>query len=740
MSIFKIRFVTALVVAFSLNVSAQRKTISQRVDSVLRLMTIDEKIGQLNQYSGRNLTGPLSEQNRNVQQDIRDGLVGSMLNVQGAKDTRQIQQLAMQSRLKIPLLFAMDVIHGYKTIFPVPLAESASWDMGMIRQASHVAAREAASAGLHWTFAPMVDIARDPRWGRMMEGAGEDAFLGSQIAKARVLGFQGEQLGGTDAIMACAKHFAAYGAVVGGRDYAEVEMSDRELWETYLPPFKASQDAGVATFMSSFNTLNGVPTAASDYLQRDILKGKWVYTGFIVSDWGSIDQMMKWGYVADKKEAALKAMLSGCDMDMVSRSYLEHLKQLVAEKKIAIELINDAVRRILTKKFQLGLFEDPYRFSQEKREKLTLYSQENLHIARQMAQRSIVLLKNKGNILPLTPAKQRIAVIGPLADSKRDMLGNWIAAGEAAHAVTLTEGLRQRYGRDIQISYQKGTEITGEDTSGIGAAVGLARRSDIVILALGESGEMSGESRSRAELGLPGRQQQLFDAIQATGKPVIAVLMAGRPMIFNEISEKADAIVYAWFLGDQAGNAIADVLSGDYNPSGKLPVTFPRAIGQIPLSYQTYRTGHPQLSSPLQYQTGYFDIANTPRYAFGHGLSYTAFKYSDLKLDKTAINANETITATLQLTNTGSYAGEEVVQLYLNDVLASVVQPLKKLKDFQKIKLLPGETKTVTFHIDKDKLSFYDQKLVWTAEPGKFTVMIGSSSADIRLNAGFELR
>lgn len=730
----------AALMACSLQVHAQRKTISQRVDSLLRLMKIEEKIGQLNQYSGKNLTGPLTEQNKNVQQDIKDGLVGSMLNVQGAKDTRQVQEIAMQSRLKIPLLFSMDVVHGYKTIFPVPLAESASWDMDMIRQSAHIAAKEAAAAGLHWTFAPMVDIARDPRWGRIMEGAGEDTYLGSQIAKARVLGFQGEKLGGVDAVMACAKHFAAYGAVLGGRDYAEVEMSDRELWETYLPPFRASQQAGVATFMSAFNTLNGVPTAASDYLQRDILKGKWGYKGFIVSDWGSIDQMMKWGYVADKKEAALKAMLSGCDMDMVSKSYLQHLKQLVDERKISIKLIDDAVRRILTTKFELGLFDDPYRFSLEMREKETLRRPAHLSAARQMAQRSIVLLKNKGNLLPLRGDRKNIAVIGPLADTKRDMLGNWTGAGDPADVVTLMEGLKTRFGKDVAFTFLKGTDINSEDTSGIGGAVALARKSDLVIMALGESGEMSGESRSRAEIGLPGRQQQLFDAVQRCGKPVVAILMAGRPMIFEAIAEKADAIVYGWFLGDQAGHALADVLSGDYNPSAKLPVTFPRSVGQIPLSYQVYRTGHPQLSSPLQYQTGYIDLSSKPRYAFGYGLSYTEFQYSGLTLSKTTMGANEIIIASFQLRNTGKVAGEEIVQLYLNDVLASVVQPLKKLKDFQKIALKAGETKTVTFKIDVEKLSFYNQKLAWGTEPGKFTLMIGSASDDIKLSSTFELK
>ncbi len=740
MSEQKFGLLFVITIIWSLNLRAQNKTINGRVDSVLHLMTLEEKIGQLNQYSGRNLTGPLTEQNRNVQQDIKNGLVGSMLNVQGVKDTRQIQQLAMQSRLKIPLLFSMDVIHGYKTIFPVPLGEAASWDLNMIRLSAHVAAAEAAAAGLHWTFAPMVDIARDPRWGRIMEGAGEDTYLGSQIAKARVTGFQGDKLGGTDAVMACAKHFVAYGAVLGGRDYGEVEMSDHELWETYLPPFRAAQDAGVATFMSAFNTLNGVPAAASDLLQRDILKDRWQYKGFVVSDWGSIDQMIKWAYVEDKKEAALKAILSGCDMDMVSRSYLQYLKELVSENKVSISLIDDAVKRILYKKFELGLFDDPYRFCNEAREKQTLRKPQHVQSSRQMAQRSVVLLKNQGHLLPLKGIGQTVALIGPLTNSKFDMLGNWIGAGEATNVVTLQEGLQQRFGKNIRFTYTKGTDIKGDDTSGIRPAVDAAKKADMVILTLGESGSMSGESKSRADLSLPGRQQQLFRAIVATGKPVVVVMMAGRPLIMNEIADKATAILWAWFLGDEAGNALADVLSGDYNPSGKLPVTFPRAVGQVPMSYQMYKTGHPYVESATSYQTGYIDQPNTPQYAFGYGLSYTDFKYSDLKLSKKAMNAGEVLTTSFTLTNAGQYPGEEVVQLYLNDPVASVVQPMKKLKDFHKIALKPGESRTITFSIDKDKLSFYNQKLQWIAEPGKFNLMIGAASDDIRLQSDIELK
>ncbi len=683
----KISFIALAIAGIQFNAQAQRKSINQRVDSVMRLMTLDEKIGQLNQYSGREVTGPLVKQNANMLNDIRQGKVGSMLNVQGVQNTRHVQEEAMRSRLKIPLLFGMDVIHGYKTIFPVPLAESATWDMDLIRLSAHIAAKEAAAVGLHWTFAPMVDVARDPRWGRIMEGAGEDTYLGNDIARARVLGFQGDKLGGIDAVMACAKHFAAYGAVSSGRDYNDVEMSDHQLWETYLPPFKAAVDAGAATFMSSFNTLNGVPTAASNYLQRDILKGQWKYSGFVVSDWGSIDQMIKWGYVAYKKEAALKAIISGCDMDMMSYSYIEHLKELVNTKQVSTKIIDDAVKRILAKKFELGLFDDPYRFCNEERERTELNNPEHVKATLKVAQRSIVLLKNEASILPIQNTVKKIAVIGPLADSKRDMQGAWAGANDADRVVTLLSGLKQKMGNGVQITYAKGSTIKTNDTTGFAEAVKIAKDADLVIMALGEAYDQSGESRSRADLSLPGSQEQLFSAVQATGKPVVAVLMAGRPLIFSNIAAKANAILYAWFLGDQAGNAIADVLTGAVNPSGKLPVTFPRSVGQIPLTYNDYKTGHPYNSNVFQYQTGYIDVTNAPRYAFGHGLSYTTFKYSDLKLDRSTLQKKGKIRASLTLTNTGTRAGEEVLQMYIHDPVASVVQPTKKLKCYFDIAL-----------------------------------------------------
>ncbi|CAM3805652.1 glycoside hydrolase family 3 N-terminal domain-containing protein [Mucilaginibacter galii] len=722
-------------------VKAQKKTINQRVDSVLNLMTLEEKVGQLNQYSGKEVTGPLSERKTNQLNDIKHGLVGSMLNVKGVKATREIQAVAMQSRLKIPLLFSLDVIHGYKTIFPIPLAEAASWDLDAIRSSAHIAAKEAAAAGIHWTFAPMVDVGRDPRWGRVMEGAGEDTYLGSLIAKARVKGFQGEKLGGTDAVMACAKHFAAYGAALGGRDYNAVDMSDNMLWETYLPPFKAAVDAGVATFMNSFNTLNGIPATGNSYLQRDILKDKWGYKGFVVSDWGSIGEMVAWGYAANNTDASLKAITAGSDMDMESHAYITSLAQLVKSKKVDIKLVNDAVKRILYKKFELGLFDDPYRFCNETREQQVLNDPENKLIARDVAQKSIVLLKNELSLLPLSKTTKTIAIIGPLVKAKRDLEGSWIRQSDTTLVTSLYEGIRNKLDRNTKLIYAQGTDIMGKDQNNFDEAVATAQKADVVIMVLGESWDMSGESKSRTDIHLPGRQEELFKAISATGKPIVVVLMAGRPLIFDTISDKAQSIVYAWWLGAEGGNAIANVLFGDYNPSGKLPSTFPRSVGQIPLSYASYSTGRPIKNlNDIKYKSAYIDMPNTPRYTFGYGLSYTTFSYENLKLNKDLINKNEVLSIEFELTNTGKYAGEEVVQLYLQDPVASLARPVKELKAFQKIALKPGESKIVKFAITNEMLSFYNRNLQWVSEPGQFKLMIGSASDDIRLQSVFRLK
>jgi len=719
---------------------AQNRKIEKKVDSVLKLMTLDEKIGQLNQYTGdRDATGPITN-NPNKLKDIRDGKLGSMLNVRGAKETREVQEVAMQSRMKIPLLFGLDVIHGYRVTFPIPLAEAASWDLAAMENGARVAARETAASGVHWTFAPMVDIARDPRWGRVMEGAGEDTYLGSKIAFARVKGFQGAGLGNLDAIMACAKHFAAYGAAIAGRDYNAVDMSEHTLWETYLPPFKAALDAGAATFMNSFNTLNGIPATGNAYLQRDILKGQWKYTGFVVSDWGSIGEMVDHGFAKDKKQAAELAINAGSDMDMESRSYLPNLARLVAEKKVSVALIDDAVRRILRKKFELGLFDDPYRFSNEARQEKELNSTENRKAALSMAEKSIVLLKNEKQLLPLSKSLKKIAVIGPLGKSEKDMQGFWSIAWENDQLVSLYQGLKNKLGNNTELLYAKGCEIADSSKTGFAEAVQVAKQADVIVMAVGETLDMSGEAKSRAHIRIPGVQEDLIKAVQATGKPVVVLVMAGRPLIFNWTADNIPAIMYTWWLGSEAGNAMANVLFGDYNPSGKLPMTFPRDEGQIPVYYNYLSTGRPAKNDKdTRYRSAYLDMPNSPKFAFGYGLSYTTFDYSNLALNKTQMAMNDKIEVSFTLKNTGKFDGEEVVQLYLQDKFASVARPVKELKDFQKLMLKAGESTTIKFTIDKEKLSFYNQKLQWGAEAGDFKLMIGTASNNIKLERDFSL-
>lgn len=717
-----------LLIARSSFAQSYDPAILKKVNALLTKMTLEEKIGQLNQYSGKQVTGPINDNNRTQKNDIKAGLVGSMLNVKGVQDTKEIQDLALQSRLKIPLLFSLDVIHGYKTVFPVPLAEAASWDMSLLEQSAHIAAKEAAASGIHWTFAPMVDIAKDPRWGRIMEGAGEDTYLGMLAATARVKGFQGQRLGSTDAIMACAKHFAAYGAAIAGRDYNAVDMSEQQLWQDYLPPFKAAVDAGVATFMNSFNTLNGVPATGNAYLQRTILKGKWKYNGFVVSDWGSIGEMTRHGFTENDTMAALKAITAGSDMDMESKAYITTLATLVKQKKVNIALVDDAVRRILYKKFELGLFDDPYKFSNAAREQQVMNDPAHAAVARKVAERSIVLLKNNG-VLPVQKSARTIALIGPLAESKRDMAGNWVVQPvDTSLIVSLYEGMKNNAG-DAAIVTARGCEVNGADRSGFEAAIAAAQKADVVVMALGETWDMSGEAKSRSDIHLPGVQQQLLAAVKATGKPVVAVIMAGRPLIMDTVVAKADAIVYAWFLGNEAGNAIANVLSGKYNPSGKLPVTLPRNMGQIPITYKQLSTGRPVVNEHnVTYRSAYIDGSNKPMYAFGYGLSYTSFSYSNLQLSKKTFSGNDSVTVSFVLTNTGKYAGEEVAQLYIRDRVASVVRPLKELIGFEKIMLQPGESKALTFSINKNKLAFYNSSLQWVTEPGEFDVMIGGAS------------
>ncbi|WP_300979040.1 beta-glucosidase BglX [Flavobacterium sp.] len=722
---------------------AQSKNIDQKVEALLRQMTLEEKIGQLNQYTGDNAaTGPITI-NPNKQTEIKQGLIGSMLNILGTKYTRQYQELAMQSRLKIPLLFGQDVIHGYKTTFPIPLAEAASWDLEAMELTARIAATEAAAAGIHWTFAPMVDISRDPRWGRVMEGAGEDTYLGSKIAYARVKGFQGN-LGDVTSVMACVKHFAAYGAAVGGRDYNSVDMSNRMLWETYLPPFKAGLDAGAATFMNAFNDLNGIPATGNAYLQRDILKGKWNFKGFVVSDWGSIGEMVNHGYTKDNKEAALAAITAGSDMDMESNAYRYHLAQLVKEKKVPMALIDDAVKRILRKKFELGLFDDPFKFNNEEREQKALNNPEHRKVARAMAAKSIVLLKNEKGILPLSKSTKTIAFIGPLVKEYKQNMGFWsVELPELDYTkeiVSQWDGLQSKVGKNTQLLYAKGCDIEGDSKEGFAEAIAVANQADVVILSIGERRDQSGEAKSRSNLRLPGVQEELVKAIQATGKPVVVLINAGRPLIFNWTADQVPAILYTWWLGSEAGNAIADVLFGDYNPSAKLPMSFPREEGQIPIYYNHFNTGRPAPNeTATNYVSAYIDLKNSPKFPFGYGLSYTTFNYSDLQLSKKVMKKNETITVSFTLTNTGKFDGEEVVQLYLKDQVGSVVRPVKELRDFQKVFLKAGASQKITFTIDKEKLAFYNAKLEWAPEPGAFEVQLGASSADIRLKDSFEL-
>jgi beta-glucosidase len=738
------KLTTFTLLMVSLFATAQQETIDQKVNALLKKMTIEEKIGQLNQYTGDNsATGPITI-NPNKQAEIKAGVVGSMLNIIGTKYTRQYQELAMQSRLKIPLLFGQDVIHGYKTTFPIPLAEAASWDLPAIELAARVAATEASASGIHWTFAPMVDIGRDPRWGRVMEGAGEDTYLGSKIAYARVKGFQGNKLGDLNSVMACVKHFAAYGAAVGGRDYNSVDMSERMLWETYLPPFKAALDAGAATFMNSFNDLNGIPATANAHLQRDILKGKWNFQGFVVSDWGSIGEMVAHGYSKDLKAAALAAITAGSDMDMESNAYRYNLAQLVKEGKVPVDLIDDAVKRILRKKFELGLFDDPYRYSDQKRADKVLNDPENRKAALDVAQKSIVLLKNEKETLPLSKNLKTIAFIGPMVKEYKENMGFWsVELPDVDYnkwIVSQWDGLQNKVGKNTKLLYAKGCEVDGDNKDGFAEAVATAKQADVVILSIGERRDMSGEAKSRSDLHLPGVQEELVKAIQATGKPVVVLVNAGRPLIFNWTADNVPAIVYTWWLGTEAGNAIANVLFGDYNPSGKLPMTFPREVGQVPIYYNHFSTGRPAKGEDAKnYVSAYIDLKNSPKFPFGYGLSYTKFNYSDLKLSTPKMKKNETIKVSFQLSNVGKVAGEEVVQLYLKDKFGSVVRPVLELRDFQKVKLNAGESKTIEFTIDKEKLSFYNNKLEWTAEAGDFEVMIGASSADIKLKSDFEL-
>ena len=738
-----------LLTVFSCNSNVEKKgmdPVDLKVEALLEKMTLQEKIGQMNQYNGFwDITGPPPEDGtaKDKYQQIKDGKVGSMLNILGAKNTREMQKLAVDnSRLGIPLLFAYDVIHGYKTIMPIPLGESASWDLEAIELSARIAGRESAAAGIHWTFAPMVDVSRDARWGRVMEGSGEDPFLSSAIAVARVKGFQGEDLSSVNTIAACLKHFAAYGFSESGRDYNTVDISEITLRNIVLPPFKAGIDAGAATVMNSFNELNGIPATSNSYLQRDILKGEWDYSGLVVSDWNSIGEIVNHGQAATLKDAARLSVIAGSDMDMEASAYVNHLADLVVSGEVDEKLIDDAVRRILRLKYNLGLFDDPYKYCNEELEKSEILSKENLEASRDIARKSIVLLKNESNILPLSKNK-KIAVIGPLADDKDSPIGSWRGQGVTNSAVSLLEGIRKAVDNKSNISYAKGCDLViGEtsfiyelninqnDPTGISEAVQLAETSDVVILVLGENGFQTGEGRSQADIGLAGVQEELMKAIVKANSNTILVLMNGRPLAIPWAAENIPAIVEAWHLGSEAGNAIADVLFGDYNPSGKLPVSFPRHEGQIPIYYNHKNTGRPSTAPNMVFWSHYTDMENSPLFPFGYGLSYTQFEYSNISVDATTLDKNGSIKLNVDVKNIGETDGDEIVQFYIQDVVSSITRPIKELKGFEKISLKSGETKTVSFTIDKETLQYYGYN-GWETESGEFKLFIGGNSVDL---------
>ena len=704
------------------------------VDGLMARMTLKEKIGQLTLLtSDWESTGPTMREGYKA--DIAAGNVGNIFNAYTADYTRELQRIAVeQTRLKIPLMFGYDVIHGHRTIFPISLGEAASWDLDAIEKGARVAATEAAAEGIHWTFAPMVDVARDPRWGRMSEGSGEDVYLGKLIAQARVRGFQGKDLAATDTILATAKHYAAYGAAQAGRDYHTTDMSERELRETYLPPFKAALDAGAATFMTSFNELNGVPASGSKFLLTDVLRHEWGFKGFVVTDYTSINEMVPHGYARDEAHAGELAINAGVDMDMQGAVFMNHLEKSVAEGRVSPSRIDEAVRAILEMKYRLGLFQDPYRYSDSAREKAVLYKPAFLEAARDVARKSMVLLRNEGNVLPLAASARSIAVIGPLADSKEDMIGSWSAAGDRkARPVTVLEGLRARAGRNVKVSYARGAGYRfadAGDRSGFAEAMEIARNSDVIVAAMGERWDMTGEAASRTSLDLPGAQEALLKELKTLGKPIVLVLMSGRPNSIEWAAGNVDAILHAWYPGTMGGHAVADVLFGDYNPSGKLPVTFPRNVGQVPIYYNMKNTGRPYTADKQgeKYLSRYLDVPNTPLYPFGHGLSYTSFAYSPVRLDRATLRAGGRLTASVTVTNTGSRTGEEVVQLYVRDLVGSVTRPVKELKGFRKIRLKRGERETVSFTLSDRDLAFYRADMSYGAEPGAFKLFIGTSS------------
>ncbi|HEX6124377.1 MAG TPA: glycoside hydrolase family 3 N-terminal domain-containing protein, partial [Pyrinomonadaceae bacterium] len=710
--------------------SAADRAIEQKINALIAQMTLAEKLGQLQQLDG-DYRGFARPEHLEM---ARRGLLGSTLNVRGVKHTNDLQRAAMESRLKIPMLFGFDVIHGYRTIFPVPLGEAASWDLALIERNSAIAAAEARAAGVHWTFAPMVDIARDPRWGRIIEGAGEDTFLGSEIAAARVRGFQGRDYSANDRVMATAKHWVGYGAALGGRDYNTTDISERALREIYFPPFKAAVDAGVGSFMTSFNDLDGVPATANSFVLKDVLRDEWKFDGLVVSDYTAVMELMFHGLAATEADAAMYALNAGTDMEMVSRYYNQHGTKLVRDRKLSMATIDEAVRRVLRVKFRLGLFDKPY--ADEALEQREVFKQANRDAAKLAAEKSFVLLKNENETLPIKKDVEKLAVIGSLANNKAEMNSNWAGDGKPEDPITVVEALKQKFPRK-QIRFETGCDPKCETDAGFGVAVNAARDSDFTILVLGESQDMSGEAASRSNIDLPGRQLELVKAIHATGKPYAVVLITGRPLTINWLAENSPSILLAWFPGTMAGPAIVDTLFGDANPGGKLPVTFPRSVGQIPLYYNHKNTGRP-LKTIDKYTSKYLDVSNAPQYPFGYGLSYTRFQLVNLKLDKLRMTPAESIKVSIDVFNRGRVRGDEVVQLYIHDFAATVTRPVRELKGFKRITLDPREKQTVEFTINADDLKFLGRDMKPVLEPGEFQVIVGTSS-DNGAQSVFEL-
>lgn len=749
-----------LMVVISCSKAPQNKQsgIDGRVDSVMNLMTLAEKIGQLNLPSaGAFATG--SVESSDIAKKIEEGKVGGLFNIKTVANIKEMQKIAVEkSRLKIPLIFGMDVIHGYESVFPIPLGLSCSWDMKLIEHSARIAATEASADGINWTFSPMVDISRDPRWGRVSEGSGEDAYLGSEIAKAMVKGFQGNDLSANNTIMSCVKHYALYGASEAGRDYNTVDMSRNRMYNEYLPPYKAAVDAGVGSIMASFNEIDGIPATANKWLLTDVLRKEWGFNGFVVSDYTGVSEMVTHG-IGDIQTVAAKALEAGLDMDMVSEGLLTTLGKSIEQGRITEKQVDDACRRILKAKFLLGLFDDPYKYCDENRAKSEVFTAANRAEARAVATQSFVLLKNKGNVLPIKKSGT-IALVGPLADAKENMTGTWSVAARFSESISLREGLQKAVGTNAKVVYAKGSNLAEDSvleknstlfgkslhadkrsaTTLRDEAVRIAKSADVIVAAVGESAEMSGEAASRTTIEIPETQRDLLKALLQTGKPVVLVLFTGRPLALTWEEKNVPAILNVWFGGSEAGDAIADVLFGDVNPSGKLTMTFPQNVGQVPLYYAHKNTGRP-LSGPWfqKFQSNYLDVSNEPLYPFGFGLSYTEFGYGDIKLSASEITSVDSLRVSIDVTNKGSRDGHEVVQLYIRDLVGSITRPVKELKGFQKIGLKAGETKTVNFTLGKKDFSFYNSELKFVAEPGQFQVFVGGNSRDVK-QALFELK